>query len=1075
MKRHFISLLAIFFVCSISAMAQSHASSAELKGTVTDPSGAVIPGATVMVTNTGKALTRTATTDENGEYRVLLLPPGRYDVKAEREGFATQVRTNLEVTVGQIAVLDFKLQVGVQTEIVEVAAGAQLVETERIQQSNTIQERYVQNLPIDRRDYLSFTLLAPGIVDSNAFADNTDFRVAQTPQSGISFYGSNGRGNSITVDGGEANGESGGVRSTVSQEAVQEFQINRSNYSAEFGGASGGVINIVTRSGGNQLRGTIFGFFRHDSLDATDPFAVMLEGDQLRRTKPSSERQQYGGSLSFPLKKDRTFFFGAFEKLNRDESSSVPVLTDLSIFQPTAAQNAILNQLAANTSTTPIPCLGTAPLIVDLPPAACAQALRSRLTIDPNTPGGQNIVNLFRRNSGIFPFVTNNTLFSLRLDHQIGLNDQFILRYNYTDNEDRNQNLRALVSFSRGNLVEEFDSTLMAGWNHTFNPTLINELRLQWNYNDFDVTPNDPTGPELNVAGFGFFNRDIFLPSFTIARRYEILDNLSYSRGTHNLKFGGRLLIHRNVTESHTFFTGRFNFGPLPGSAVSPQLATTTVNGLQALGLGAPQFYQQGFGDPTVSATLPFYALYGQDSWKIKPNFTFNYGLRYELDDRKDPLPTDKNNFAPRIGFAWDPFHDGKTTIRGGYGIFYSPTYFQIDYVVNALNALGANNFRQIAQIFVPLTGAPGVTNPMTGRPLTSADIFRTLLAQGAVGIPTPTRTIVPGDLRQFGVNVTHEGPIPPLSVIFDNADDYVNAYSQQASLGIERQIFSEWAVSFNYIFSRTLKGTRARNKNPLPTAPIGPLGIRQWNVPPCTTNTALCFARPLILQDNLYESSARAFYHGFILEVNKRLAHHVSLSGSYTFSKAIDEVTDFNSDFQGNDQTNLNAERALSAFDQRHKVVIYGVLESPFKGGADQHPAWRILSGFAVTPIFRANSGRPFNLLTGADINGDRHSTSDRPPFAGRNTGRGPNFWTFDLRIARRIGLRSERRYVELTFEAFNLFNRLNFASVNNTVGTIAPPFDLKGREDRRPSQPLGFTSAFDPRRIQLGFRLNF
>jgi hypothetical protein len=171
-----------------------------------------------------------------------------------------------------------------------------------------------------------------------------------------------------------------------------------------------------------------------------------------------------------------------------------------------------------------------------------------------------------------------------------------------------------------------------------------------------------------------------------------------------------------------------------------------------------------------------------------------------------------------------------------------------------------------------------------------------------------------------------------------------------------------------------------------------------------------------------------------------------------------------------------VRLERSLSSFDQRHKVIIYAYLESPYRTGASQGVIQNLLADFALTPIFRANSARPFNLLAGVDVNGDRASTTDRPLFAGRNTGIGPNFWTFDLRLARRIGLGSEARRLELTAEAFNLFNRLNFASVNNFVGaTFAPPFRVQGRREVGPSQPLGFTSAFDPRRIQLGFRLAF
>jgi hypothetical protein len=250
----------------------------------------------------------------------------------------------------------------------------------------------------------------------------------------------------------------------------------------------------------------------------------------------------------------------------------------------------------------------------------------------------------------------------------------------------------------------------------------------------------------------------------------------------------------------------------------------------------------------------------------------------------------------------------------------------------------------------------------------------------------------------------------------------------------------------------RTLKIPRARDTNLL-RAPVDPtLGIRVWSTP--------YFVSPLLAQRNVYEATANALYNGLILEVRKRFSKSFALNASYTFSKALDDVVDYNSDFQANDQTNLRAEHALSSFDQRHKVVIFG--------------HWQAPGGFELAPIFRANSSRPFNLLAGADLNQDRHSTTDRPVFAGRNTGIGPSFWTFDLRLGRRFAV-GEGRYLEFTAEGFNLFNHLNFASINNTVGNISGPFNLEGRPDRNPSEPLGFTSAFDTRRIQLGVRFRF
>ncbi len=1061
MRRYVLILSFVPFLCCSLCWAQSNLASGEIKGTVTDPSGAVVPGATLTATNTDRGLTRTTATDIRGDYRILSLPPGNYTLKAEMAGFAAQQR-NVQVTVGEVLSADFRLQVGASIQTIIVSDEAPPIETERSQQSDTIEESYIRNLPIDRRDYLTFSLLAPGVSDSNRIADNADFRVKQTPQSGLSFYGSNGRGNSVTVDGAETNDAGGGVRSNLSQEAVQEFQINRSNYSAELGGASGGVINIISKSGTNEVHGKLFAFFRDQVFDAADPFALQLVDNSLQRIKPPANRQQYGATLGMPLRKDKTFLFGSFEGLRRNESSVVSVLTDFNIFQPTPQQAAIISSLASNPSPTPITCLPSVPSYAKLPPSVCAKVLTATLTAKPST------MNLFETNSGVFPFTTDSNLFSLRLDHRVSNNHQTFLRYNYTNIDEANASSRALVGFSRSNNVHTLDSNVVGGWTWVLNPNLINETRFQWNYRGYDVRSNEAYGPELNITGYGFFNRDIFLPSLLIERRYEAADSLTLLHGKHRLKFGFNFLDRTNHSETYTFMGGRFGFGALPGAIVSPTLATTSITALQGFDLGLPQSYQQGFGDPILRQAMPFYAFYAQDTWNVRPNFTLNYGLRYELDVRASVVPTDKNNFAPRFGFAWDPRNNKRTVIRGGFGIYYSPIYGQIDNIVTTLGEV--DGYRQVAQVLTTLNAA----NPLAANgPI---NIYRTLLAQHVITVPQPTQTIQASDLSQFGITISHTGPRPPLTVLFQIDPNYRNPYSEQATLGIEHEIASGLSASINYIFASTLKVTRARDINLLPR-PVGPLGIPVWGGPACSgLNAYNCFVDPLLFQNNLYESTGRAFYHGMIVELSRRFSHNLSLAGNYTFSKAIDEVTDYNSDYQAFDQTDLRAERALSAFDQRHKFVVYAYLQSPYRGTSNGSFAKNVLADFGLTPVFRYNSARPFNLLTGVDLNSDRHNTTDRPIYAGRNTGIGPSFWTFDLRLARTIRLGSESRSLELTAEAFNLFNHLNFASVNNTVGpTFAGPFDVHADPSLGASVPLGYTAAAEARRFQMGVRLSF
>jgi hypothetical protein len=1010
--------------------------------------------------------------------------------------------------------VDFQMKVAAGKEIVEVMADSPVVDTARGSQAGVVEQQAIRELPIDRRDYLTFALLMPGVSNSNTIADNADFRVKQTPQSGLSFYGSNGRGNNITVDGGETNDDAGGVRLNVSQDAVQEFQINRSNYSAELGSASGASINIATKSGTNTLHASLYSFFRNDAMDARDPFAFSpaVKPGQFSLTasglpiKNGLNRQQFGGTIGFPIKKDKTFLFIGYEGLRSDSERSVPLLTSSNLFAPTAAQSPIIAALAKDPGNPMVPCIsnfatGGPPTF--LPAATCAFGLQSILTIDPAAVSNpfisaghlalnQFIVNQFEKDGGLFPFPTREHEASARLDHRLNNSNQGFLHYTFAHLTESDPDVQALIGHSRGTSVLNWDSTLQGSWFHQFGVNFLNEARLQWNWYQFNVDTNDPGGPGLDVQGYGFFGRGIFLPSHTTARRYEFSDNLTLVRGHHTLRAGFYELIRGNNTTSDTFFAGRFEFLDLPGIVLSnclqfptapiaqggcglpTSVSSASISTLQSWSLGAPAFYEQGFGDPRYIDTRPFTAGYWQDAWQIRSGFTLNYGLRYELDSQVGPLNTYKKNFAPRLSFAWDPVSDHKTVVRGGYGIFYSPVYFQIPGVVKALG--NVNGVRQIANTLVTVLGAP---------PANSAEIFGAMFAQGKILCGQPpagaNSCITQADLAQF-VPVSNAGPLPPGTVLFSGQPNYRNPQSQQASLGVERQIGNSLSVSANYIYVHTTHLPWAIDRNLLPGAPIvsgqpganglptNGLPFQDWGARQCVLNPGLCFADSThtILQNNEYASVANAIYHGGILEVKKRFSNRFSLLANYTYSKAIDDSTDFNSDYAAFNEVNLRAERSLSDFDQRHKVVFAAVLESPWEHS-------RFLSGFELSPIVSYNSGHPFNLLAGADINGDNHFTNDRPPGAARNSGLGPDYATFDMRLSRifKIGEQSRLRF---TAEGFNITNRTNYASVNNIVGAaFAPPFSVHGTAALSPSQPLGFTAALPKREVQLGIRFDF
>ena len=1148
------SVLVCLLLAATGAMAQGVGTSGDISGTVVDSFGAVLPKVTVTITDTKTSLKREAVTDGAGQYHVARLSPSTYELRAEVGGFATEVRKGLTVNIGQTVISDFRMKPAQVGTVIEVQSEPPVVETERGSQADRINQQYITALPIDRRDYLAFTLLAPGVSDSTRLAGDQDFRVKQTPQSGLSFYGSNGRGNSITVDGGETSGDSGGVRLTVSQDAVQEFQINRSNYGADLGSATGASINIVTKSGGNGVHGSLYGFFRNDVMDARNPFSfsqALAPGQIFNPSNPDAvgspikdtlSRQQYGGAIGFPLKKDQTFLFASFEGLRQDAQNAVPLLTNTNVFRPTADQSAIIAGVAGRGT---VPCLSgpvgaavaqqlglPAPNpTTNLPGPVCAAVLTGVLTLNPATsPLNAFLVNQFETQGGVFPYTTRQYLASGRLDHRFSSHNQVFLTYRYGHDVEESPDVQSLTAFSAGSSLHNYDHNIQGGWYHQFSSNKQNELRIQWDYNSFNVLPNEPGQVGLQIPGFiNNLGTNIFLPSITILRRNEFADNFTLIHGHHTVQFGGSFLLRGNHTESHTFFPGRFVFGSLPGILLTPLIPDLTS--LQSASFGLPQVYQQGFGNPTY----PYYArpltgLYVQDSWSILPNFKLNYGLRYELDSQFLPLTTYKKDFGPRVSFAWDPRKDHKMVVRGGYGIFYGPVDVQIPDVDLSLGVVNGNktavenhgptssqvgNLTAICGV-APLFPSSGASpcnreisiyvDPITPTGLpglkTAPVVFQTLFAQGLIQCTTPApgnaACITPQAVAPFGINVTNSGQLSPLQVVFVNQPGYRPPIAQQASLGIESEIRPGLSFSLSGIYAHTQRLPVAIDTNLLP-APFTTVTLangdkfayRNWNTSPVgdplggteglPCASMLCVVNPLVVQNNQYSSNAYALYEGAILEVKERFSNYVTLFGNYTFSKGFDTSTDYNSDYGPQDPIDLSIDRGLSEFDERHKVVVAGMFNSPSTN--------RFLSGFSLAPIFTYHSGHPFNLLAGGEVNGNNHTTNERPIGAPRDTGLGPNYVNFDMRLSWKMNL-GEKANLLFTAEGFNIANHTNFASVNNEVGPLfgfhqgfttfnvhglRPGTALSGGGVATPSTPLAFTSALPMREIQLGLRVSF
>ncbi|MDQ3749845.1 MAG: TonB-dependent receptor [Acidobacteriota bacterium] len=1097
-------LLCVFIFGTATAKAQASSSLAEVRGQVTDSTGAVIPNATVTLTDAARGTTRTAVTDENGEYVFLAIQPTEYELKVEAaSGNFAPSTTRVTLTIGQQANLPVQLSAGGVAAQVDITSGDEVVEIERTQQSTVITPREILTLPLSRRNYLDLALLTPGVSDSDNISDASDARVAQGRASGLSFGGSNGRGNLVTVDGGPVITTTGGVFDTVSTEAVQEFQVLRNSYNAEFGLSSGGIVNTVTKSGTNSISGSVFGLFRDDKFDARNPFDFNPNGQS------EFNRQQFGGSFGAPIKRDHTFFFAAYERFNQNQNTFVNLL-NTDNFRVTSTQDALFTFLQGR--TTPIN---------NIPSNVLGGSLRGALTT--TATAFPRTVNLFTSASGQFPFDANQSYFSARVDHTFDNDSSGYIRVHANDLLEENQAAGALTAVSRGRTLNQFNTGILASYTQQIGANAVNEIKVDFIYYKSRLTPNDPFGPEINIEGFGNFGRDIFLPSVGFQRNFDIIDNISFVRGDHTIKFGVNLFAVAQTDVNETFFGGRFNFGaaiPLSNViALNPALGTATlaalntdlrtinpnlcvsplpagtplptpsptnplglcpilaqpINALQSFNLNLPIVYQQGFGADTISGNNIRTGFYAQDTWKVRQNLTFNYGLRYSINREPFGLNLDKNDFQPRAGFAYDIGGDGKTVIRGGAGIF---SAYVNRLVSGVIRTLGNPNFPDDNINIILATATSGAlpldpANPTGPRLPSSFAVYQRLLAV-TNGF---TRSVTPADLAVFGV-VPRENST--LEVRFIGDPEYKTPESYQASLAIERDLGAGFSFEASYLYNRGIYLTRNRDVNqfrqtgaPNPLNPGGgPTFVRSF-VPGQGD-----FRNGFRFQDNQYESSANSFYNGATFTVRRRFAQNFSVLSHYTFSKTIDEVTDFNSDFSAQNPLNLRADRALSAFDQRHRVVLTGVFQVP---QFDDSIASKIFGDFVLAPIFTYGSGKPFNLLLGFDANNDGRSQSDRPGAVGRNTGKGEDFYSFDMRLSRRFNF-SERRYIEVIAEGFNLFNRTNLLGINNVVGglTVAQRNELivgtaRGNRNAAPTSPLGFTSAAPARQFQFGARFGF
>ncbi|MGH9831974.1 MAG: carboxypeptidase regulatory-like domain-containing protein [Blastocatellia bacterium] len=1025
-------------------MAQSAVTGA-VGGAATDPNNAAVPNAKVTLRSLDTNKVETATTDESGRFRFTNLQPGAYTITVSATGFAEYKQERLEVEVGRLSNVDAGLRVGAAEATVDIVASSPVVNLDSKEFTTNINQTAINELPINGRRWSNFVILTPGSVPDGSFGL-------------ISFRGVSGLLNNNTVDGGDNNqaffGEERGrtrISYSVSQSAIREFQVNTSNYSAEYGRAAGGVTNAVTKSGTNELRGDAFYFQRNNEWGARNPLAfqtVLVNGVSNRiGIKPEDVRHQFGGTLGGPIVKDKLFFFFSYDQQKRN-FPGLGVFTDpnyLNGVNRTALTAAPRNLTAAQIDET--------------------LAFLTSLT-------------------GTVPRKGDQRLILPKIDWQINSRNTFSINYNRlrwdspAGIQTQATNTRGRASFGDDYVKVDWGTARLTS---TISPTLVNEFRVQY-ARDFEFqisqtplageprTAINGSAPDVGLQNGLNFGKPNFLEraSYPKEKRTQFTDNVTATLGSNTLKFGVDInrvndVLNNLFTESGSFFYNNLNdFIVDYVNWKTPLAATTTcVGSTRARGKCYSGNFTQGFGPLGAEFSTTDYNFYAQYDWKFTPRVTFNGGLRYEYQQFPDAqlpnpstaaipnigatfnqvtsqLPSDKNNFGPRIGFAAAVTGDGKTSVRGGYGLYYGRTINSTIY--NALLNTGAAGGQFVVSLQPTNAASPVFPNVLTSAPAGS----------GAIQFFSPN----------FGASMIH-----------------------QADLIFEREIIRNTTVSASYLFSlgQKLPIFLDRNLNPPVdnqtfTVSGGPFGGQTFTIP------VFRGTRPNTSYAQLTEiaSAVKSEYNALVLQANRRLSGGLQFLVSYTLSKAVDDSQTSQTFTTANVPFNVfdpKAERGRSRFDRRHKFVMSAVYAPRLK--VDNKVVTALIDGWSIAPIFQFYTGLPYDGLVSGSLTGGTagglngaNSSSNRLPLLERNAFTGPGVKNFDLRLSRRFYIK-ERMNVEFLGEAFNILNRTQFTGVNATMYTLS-------------GTTLNYNAAFGTiteaggtlyreRQVQLGLRFQF
>ncbi len=1056
MKSHFrtLFLVGLYLLVSVVVSAQTHRAS--LRGTIYDSNRAAIPGAKISVTNLATDEVRTVSSDYDGEYTISSLPAGGYRVKVEMSGFAIYGE-QIELLVNQERRLDATLiPAGPDTIDINSTDDAAL-KKDSPALGTVIENRQITGLPLDGRNFYELSLLVPGAVPpapGSAGSVRGDFA--------FSVNGAREDANNFLLDGVynvDPKLNTFGVRPSV--EAIREFEMLTSTYDASFGRNPGAQVNVILNSGSNDFHGSAFEFHRNAALDARNFFAPASE------PKPKYIRNQFGGSLGGPISRNRTFFFADYEGTRSREG--ITRITNV----PTALERAgNFSQSLFGVPTNPFTGMPfDNGIIPDFFVHPVGRAIAALYPLPNRNVPFQNFVSS--------PILRDdNDSFDARVDHHLNDRADLVFRYSFGDRDLFEPFTGPALSLvpGFGDTVNRRSQNAMAAMTFLVTPNLVNESRVAFSRVASSVKQeasilNSQVGlPTISprerdlglsfitITGFSPLGDEGNNPQNSVTNVYQFLNNSSYVHGNHLIKFGADLRFSQQNAFRDVESRGRLQFSPF---------LTLTNNALADLLLGFPLLTSVARVDNPQQIRTGSYNFFINDSYRVRPRLTLNAGLRYEYnsppvdaEDRANiydvvtrnlvPVGTngvprsgfdpDKNNFAPRVGFAWTIGDDAKTVLRGGYGIYYDQS------PLAPAEALYFNSPFFDNNIFFPFPGLPlTLSNPFPA-------FFPFPLPDSALAIQRDLRT----------------------------------GYMQHWNFNIERQLGEKTVVEVAYVGSKGTKLLTARDINQ-PQPSVLPPGLPFVPRPD-----------PRFDDIDLLESRANSNYNALQMRFQQRLTRGFSALASYTWSKSIDDASNFFSsagdpNFPQNSY-NVAAERGRSNFDVSHRLSVSYSYELPFKHA--EGVAGKLVNGWETFGIVTLQTGRPFTvaLLSEIDNSGTGRSilgfgANDRPNLvgnpelsnpstsqwfntaafafpapgtfgnAGRNILEGPGFQSVNASLVKNTRF-SERVNLQFRAEAFNLFNHPNFNLPDNFLGS--PTF---GR----------ITSARDPRHIQFGLKLLF